>query len=212
MLGIIVLIILGIVSIINLYGEYGGKLKLRYFSKPILMPLLIVYYVVTVQDINVLIILALLCGLAGDVFLMKEEKLNVMLGIGSFFLGHVFYITYFLISIDFIFPPYFYLLIIPYIVVIIILFKLIYPYMGDLRIPGFLYMIIITLMSFTTAIRYDAVTLVPYLLPLFGSLLFIASDTVLALGMFKTKIKYGDVIVMLTYILAQTLITIGVTI
>jgi len=84
--------------------------------------------------------------------------------------------------------------------------------MGDLRIPGFLYMIIITLMSFTTAIRYDAVTLVPYLLPLFGSLLFIASDTVLALGMFKTKIKYGDVIVMLTYILAQTLITIGVTI
>ena len=211
MIRIIILIILGIVSLVNLFGEYKDSFILKCLSKPLLMPLLIAYYVLTAQDINILIILALFFGLLGDIFLLKSEQLNIMLGIASFFLGHVFYITYFLISIDFTFPPYFYLIIIPYIIIILGLFKLLYHHMGELRIPGLLYMIIITLMSFTTAIRYDAVKFIPYLLPLIGSLLFITSDTVLAIGLFKKEVKYGGVIVMFTYILAQTLITIGVT-
>jgi len=46
-------------------------------------------------------------------------------------------------------------------------------------------------------------------MPFVGSLLFMASDSVLAINTFRSKIPRGDVYIMSTYVTAQVLIVAG---
>ena len=48
-----------------------------------------------------------------------------------------------------------------------------------------------------------------FYMPFIGSLLFMASDSVLAINTFRSKIPRGDVYIMSTYVTAQVLIVAG---
>src|SRR5688500_5839817 len=87
-------------------GAYIAGIQLsnqtiQYISKPLLMPLLAIYFITSVSGIpsylKTWVIAALFFSWAGDVLLMFEEKdkLFFMLGLSAFLFAHIFYIMLF---------------------------------------------------------------------------------------------------------------------
>lgn len=187
--------------------------KGRCYTKPFLMPLLAIFYMLSATQINRLIVIALVFGFIGDVFLMwPERKNNFMFGLGAFLIGHICYVVLFKQSIPYIkdIPLWFYLITIVYVMGATIVMKKLINYLGDMKIPTFIYMMIILLMSFTSLARIWFMDMnISFLLPFIGSLFFLCSDSMLAFNTFKGKFKNGNVYIMLTYVLAQALIVGG---
>ena len=91
-----------IIAIIEIFGEFKENAKIIYISKPTLMPLLILFYIFVVIEtssidrVNWLIVVALIGGMGGDIFLMlKDEDKWFLPGMGSFLINQIFYTIYF---------------------------------------------------------------------------------------------------------------------
>jgi len=200
------------ISSLHIYYEAIKNKKGSHLTKPLLMPLLILFYLTSTNEINYLLVISLIFAFFGDVFLMWSKKeFNVLMGITSFLLGHLLYIFLFINSTSMLkdIPYMFYLLLIPYVLFDLYLIKKLFPSMKTMKFPSFIYMSIILIMSFTSLSRIWSVSFLPFLLPFIGSIFFIISDTLLAFDMFKYKHKDNNVVVMITYIVAQLLIVLG---
>ncbi len=183
-----------------------------YITKPLLMPLLALYYALNNQNINGLILGGILLGWVGDVTLMwpKNEKCFIV-GLGSFLLGHILYIiTFFKIAGDLsYFKPINYLVLIAYGAFFIGMLRYLKGSLGEMKIPVILYMTLILVMSFASFVllflpESTITNILTYKwLPFLGSLLFIASDSLLANQLFKKPFKNDQVLIMITYIFAQ---------
>ena len=100
MIEYIFLVIFFILSIIEIFGEFKDNNKIIYAFKPLLMPMLILFYIFGVIEatgaiftINWLIIVALLGGMLGDIFLMlKNEEKWFLFGMIAFLINQIFYI------------------------------------------------------------------------------------------------------------------------
>ena len=102
MIGFIILIVYFVISVVDIYSLQKQNKKIEYATKPILMPLLIIYYIFMLNFIGIdwLIVLALIGGWWGDIFLMwEDDEKKFMLGMVAFLIGHIFYIISFLISV-----------------------------------------------------------------------------------------------------------------
>lgn len=185
----------------------------RIYTKPLLMPLLAIYYIVSVAEVNKLIVVSLLFGFIGDVFLMwSERKNNFLLGLSAFLIGHICYVLLFVQGNSFVkdVPVWFYLIIIMYFTLARAVMKKLNKYLGDMLIPTYIYMVVILLMSFTSLARVFIMDMsIAFLLPFIGSLLFLCSDAMLGFYTFKGKFKNGNIYIMLTYVLAEVLIVFG---
>ena len=105
----------------------------RCYTKPFLMPLLAIYYILSVAEVNKFIVMALVFGFMGDVFLMwPKRKNNFMLGLGAFLIGHFCYVLLFLQGISFAkdVPVWFYLIIIIYAIGAYAVMKKLTKYLG----------------------------------------------------------------------------------
>jgi len=75
-----------------------GLTTLSYITKLLLMPSLLAYFLSLQTEVGIsalLVILALLAGTLGDALLVNGHKGRLFFaGMGSFFLGHICYITY----------------------------------------------------------------------------------------------------------------------
>lgn len=187
--------------------------KGRCYTKPFLMPLLAIYYISSVAEVNKFIVMGLVFGFMGDVFLMwPERKNNFMLGLVAFLIGHLCYVLLFLQGVSFTkdVAVWFYLVIIIYAIGARAVMKKLTKYLGDMKIPTYIYMAVILLMSFASLARIWVMDMnMSFLLPFIGSLLFLCSDSMLGFYTFKDKFKNGNVYIMLTYVLAQALIVGG---
>lgn len=204
-----VLVIFIITGAINIASSLKNNKLAFSFTKPLLMPLLLLVYVVFAKNINIYIVIALTLGFLGDTFLMGRGGILV-LGVVSFFFGHLFYLTAFLQNINFskleliaYFP------IILYGIYLIIICKNVMPGVKRGRLMLLLYMLAISSMSFSSLLRGYFVKGNSFWLSFIGSLLFITSDSLISISKFKQKMTYAGPIIMLTYILAQTLIIAG---
>ncbi|MFX0187025.1 MAG: lysoplasmalogenase [Candidatus Hodarchaeota archaeon] len=196
------------------------KKILEHISKPLLMPLLVLYYIFGAIAINIdwLIVVALLCGCAGDIFLMLENKDKWFIyGMAAFLLGHIFYIISFLLSVGvniIAFPIYGYVLLIPVIFILLLTFPKYKDHMGDLKIPVYIYMVAILTMHVTAILRLALFEIYCpcFFLVWFGSILFMISDSMIAIDTFNKEMKIPNIriYIMLTYILGQFLIVQGV--
>jgi uncharacterized membrane protein YhhN len=165
-----------------------------------------------VAQYNWLLILALIFGYLGDIALMiGREGKWFMMGLGSFLIGHIFYIIAFLLSITDItqFPIWGFLLFIPSIGVALIFIYMIKGKMGDLQKPTLIYIIVITVMSLTATLRFAELQGPSFLMVWIGSLLFMIADGIIALDKFHKEIPHSRVYVMIPYGLAQFLIVQG---
>lgn len=193
-----------------------NKVKYRrgvQLTKPFLMPLLLVLYLLLTPVPEYLVILALICGFVGDLALLWVERHAAMLtGLVAFLIGHILYVVVFLDSTHFltIVPTWVFLLTIPYIIYGIWVYRKLAESVGTMKFPVLMYLVVILTMSFTALSRFWAGSLaVAVWLPFVGSLLFMISDTVLALHIFRREIQHGNVWIMATYVAAQMLIVFG---
>lgn len=198
------------VSVLHLVACYKRYPKIRSVTKVFLMPLLCALYLVAAPNVRLLIVAALLFGWIGDIFLLfKSGKLFMLLGVVAFALGHVFYIGAMLSAYP---SPHILMLISIAICAVWMTFvyKKLLPYAPkSLKKPGFLYAL---LLSGTTlsALYVLLVTQSPaYLIAFIGGLFFMLSDTLLIGQQYRKELKHGNFYVMLTYILAQGLLILG---
>lgn len=207
------IILLGffVASILNIISEKFYLKRLKFLSKPLLMPLLAFYYYFAADYFYVFVVVALFFGFLGDVFLLNAKKqLIFVAGMISFLIGHLFYINVFIQQIDF---NQIELWIFAFIFVYVFLARLVYKKLSiadhPLKIPALTYMIVLLLMSYISFLRFFSVDGFDFWLPLIGSILFLLSDAIIAFVNFVIKKdKYGS-LVMTTYISAQFLIVTG---
>ncbi len=219
---IILLVLLIFFSLLHLLGEFLidiGKEKfiiVRYLTKPFLMTLLLLFYVIGNVNINWLISIAIIGGFVGDIFLMlpDPDKTRKWLRVGlvSFLLGNLLYISAFIyIAGDFVhFVWWSVLLAIPFVIAAIMIHPRLTKHTGKMTTAVTIYIIVIGLMGISTTLLFGYGTLEGIILLYVGAWLFIISDILNGYAKFVTVFKYERVITMFTYIAGQLMIVLGV--
>ena len=211
--GLIILFFLLLIA--DIIGIELDNLLLQYISKPLLMPVLAVYFlshtVRTAQRLEVWIIGALFFSWAGDVLLMFQEKIPdfFLFGLAAFLVAHIFYIVFFHkvrvqegISGKLI-------LLLPVALYYAGLIIWLSPYLGDMALPVRIYGIVISFMLMLALHMLYSRNRKAGSLLVTGALLFVISDSVLAINKFYHPFGQAGLVIMLTYGLAQLLIVKG---
>lgn len=195
-----------------LIAEGIGKKWLRYATKPLLMPLLLFFYLINTSLVEAVLIIVLCFSFMGDFLLMWPEKKTFFIaGLSSFLLAQIAYIVFIIGKLPEIsqLPYWVWFLAVAYIVTGIIIYKALLPYLHDMKIPVIIYMLSLLGMSFLSLMLYMSHESKAALLAFAGSLLFIASDTILAFHSFKKPYRLTAVWFMFTYIAAQMFLIFG---
>jgi uncharacterized membrane protein YhhN len=131
-----------------------------------------------------------------------------MLGLVAFLLAHVMYIITFLKQKNTLQQPF------TFIAILLVyasgLFYLLKGGLGAMLIPVVIYMLAILTMATTAYLRKGTVTHLSYTMVFIGAVLFMVSDSLLALNMFYKPFPFANIGIMLTYALAQFFIVIGI--
>ena len=179
------------------------------------MPLLIGFFIFGTKDLfsslKKWIVLALVFSWAGDVLLMFESTNSnfFIFGLVAFLIAHIFYILFYenVIREEKVSKNYWWFL--PVIIYYVALIYILSPNLGDMKLPVRIYGIVISYMLIkalqTGGIKnFGAATLM-----IAGAVLFITSDSILAINKFYELFQYAEIAIMLTYGIAQLLITLG---
>jgi uncharacterized membrane protein YhhN len=189
--------------------------ELQYVFKSLIIPVLASYFVSQTRTITTAlkkwILLALFFSWAGDIILMFQDKqeLFFLLGLGSFLLAHVFYIVFFHnirvkenVKSNI-------LLLLPVVIYYAFLISWLSPYLGDKKIPVRIYGIVISFMLLLALHMMFIKNKTAGRLMLFGALLFVISDSILAINKFYESFEAAGILIMLSYGLAQLFIVQG---
>ena len=219
MIELIFLILFVIAAIVEVYGEYKDNIKIEFSIKPLLMPLLILFYVFGVIEgaslarVDWLIVVALIGGWAGDVLLMqKDQEKWFLFGMIAFLVNQVFYIISFFLSISNItnFNPTGFYLLGPVLLILLFMLPRFINKAGEMKIPVLVYLVAILLMHVVAILRLGEFQGLPFILVYIGSISFIVSDSTIAVDKWDKEVPNGRPIIMTTYILAQFYITLGI--
>jgi len=148
---------------------------------------------------KILIILALCFSAAGDILL---EQGFFIYGIGAFLIAQLNYATYFVRSWQSIkrrWP-----LTVMLIAYVMLMAFILTPNLGDLQIPVFAYLIVIAFMGLL-AVQSQ----LPFIWAVAGVLIFITSDSLIAIDRFLHPIPMSSYFIMITYYVAQWMIVTG---
>ena len=219
MIEYIFLVIFFIIVIVEVFSEYKDNKKLEYCTKPLLMPLLILFYIfgviegASIARVDWLIVVALIGGCAGDIFLMlKNQEKWFLFGMGAFLVNQIFYIISFFLSITNItnFDTWGLFLLGPVILMLIFMIPRFINKTEDMKIPVLVYLGAILLMHVVAILRLAEFQGLPFILVYVGSISYIFSDATIAVNKWDTEVTHGRLIIMTTYIMAQLFITLGV--
>lgn len=200
--------------IAELLLTYTGNETMRYITKPLLMPLLCVYFLASVKNtagFNRSIIAALFFSWVGDILLMFDSRSSLffILGLSSFLIAHIFYIFFFhAVRIAEAIKPKGFLLI-PVVVYYAVLVSILSPGLGDMKLPVRVYGVVICFMLMLALHMFFIKNKKAGLLMVSGAFLFVISDSILAVNKFYISFSEAGVLVMLTYGIAQLLIVEG---
>jgi uncharacterized membrane protein YhhN len=185
-----------VASAVDLVGVLAGIPFVHLVAKPLLMPLLAGY--AAARRGPRLLIAALLFGWGGDTFLLADADAAFLIGMGSFAAGHVCYLWYFGRARGSLTAG------LVYAAVLTAFIALLWPGLpAPMRIPIAGYSLLLTAMAYRagTLGRYAAT----------GGALFLLSDALIATGIADwPQLPAPDFWVMLTYLAAQFLLTVGV--
>lgn len=181
----------------------------RFVSKPMIMISLIGYFLsqmksrLLVDRTQLIFLIALCAAFAGDVLLLFEDKF--MFGLIAFLIMQVLYSISFLRNYKSRNGVHVFGIIL--IALCSIIFFQLWPMLEDLRIPVLIYIIAIAFMAYSAFARDQKSS--GYWMVFGGTVLFLISDTALALDQFMQDIDVGKITVMTTYAMAQFLIVRG---
>lgn len=195
-----------IVAIAQIWAIISGNDILRIYTKPLLLTLVAVVYLVSVIKPNFWYVLGMFFCFIGDVLLMFNGSDFFMFGIAAFLLAHIVYIkitsgflpshlTFKIISSAF-----------PFVIFFGVLMFLVYPNLEQMLIPVAAYGITISTFGSVTFLNYRSEKSTENLWLFIGAILFILSDSLIGLDKFYQSNEIYSVAIMVTYILAQFLI------
>ncbi|WP_428225792.1 lysoplasmalogenase [Flavobacterium sp.] len=202
------------VSIFYLLLLLLDKIDFAWYLKPVLVPFLI-YETFTAATFKTkkILLSALFFSWVGDVVLMFADKgeLYFIFGLVSFLIAHILFIVLF--SKQEKVRPDSKLLVGGVLLVVLYLWGMLYvlfPSLGDLKIPVTVYASTISLM-FIMAIKGYFNWKTPHNVTiLLGAIFFVCSDSILAINKFHMELPKSGFLIMSTYITAQFLITKGI--
>lgn len=205
---------LGVLVPLNLIGQVFELKILTDISKPMLLPCLAVLFFTETKGISsklkIGVFGAIIFSWVGDIALMYDEEIPVffIVGLCGFLIAHLNYLWVFIKSKRGVNSGSWLHWIGISILVVYTLFLLfnLWPYLGEMKVPVFVYALVLFGMGVGALIRkpgsgYNGV--------LVGAILFIISDSILALNKFRSPIHLGGFWVMLNYTLAQVFIVLG---
>jgi uncharacterized membrane protein YhhN len=204
-----------LIIIAELIAIYNQDLYpwLEYISKPLIVLSLIFYVLQSSKGLSIpfkkLILTALLFSWFGDIFLLfTDTKPTFFLyGLIAFLISHLFYIIAFTKTahkpLDIpLYKRHPWTLLIPYGYAAYVYAEL-KSDLDEMSIPVLIYVVVISTMLAVAMNRYGKVSTASYFWVLCGAVLFVASDSILAINKFHHTIEYSRYLIMLTYMLAQ---------
>ena len=209
------LILFLVVFAANLADRQFNNGQLEYYFKPLLILVLAVYFIsqtnMIATNLKKWILFALFFSWAGDILLMfgPKDKMFFLLGLSSFLLAHIFYIVFFhFIRVGERIKGNPWLLVVV-VIYYALLINLLSPYLADMKIPVLVYGIVISFMFMLAMHMLFIQNKTAGKWMMFGALLFVVSDSVLAINKFYQSFEEAGMIIMLTYGLAQLFIVQG---
>lgn len=204
-----ILVLLAILtSSIHIWAEYRGPRLHVYIFKPLTMVLILLIAILGHAALPIyrhMIIAGLVFSMAGDVFLMLPSD-RFVAGLVAFLIAHFFYIAAFMSEIStLIWWP-----LIPLVTYGIVIYITIAPYLGKLKLPVLIYIVVILMMAWLAWARWSHTSQGGTLLACVGAFLFVISDTILAINRFRKSFKLARALNLSTYYAAQCLIAYSV--
>lgn len=191
-------------------GDFLKKPVLKYIFKPLTTILIITLALYQQAEVSeaykYLIIAALVFSLAGDIFIMLPTDKFVQ-GLASFLVAHIFYILAFTSG----FGPFFewpYLL--PALIYTLVFLRILLPKTAELKIPVLIYSMVLMIFLWQAMGRAFYLADNNSLYVLAGSILFVASDSVLAYDRFVKSFKYSQAFILSTYWAAQLFLALSI--
>ena len=195
-------ILLVFVFALDLFFIFNNQTEMRFFTKPLLIPILILIYVSKTQleklKLDQPFVIGLVLSFFGDLFLLFEW--GFLLGLGSFLMAHVFYIISFKNKVQHQIWKFWPIILSLYAAILLVF---LYPYLNEMKIPVAIYAVVICTMMYS-AIKTNNRNLI------IGALLFVISDTLLSVNLFVQSFLILNFLVMITYILAQWFLVKGI--
>jgi uncharacterized membrane protein YhhN len=186
---------------IHIRAEYRGPRLQVYIFKPLTMGFILLIAILgqgTSPFYKYMIISGLVFSLAGDVLLMLPSD-RFVAGLVAFLSAHLFYITAFLSEIgSLIWWP-----LVPLTFFGVVVYSILAPSLGRLRLPVLIYIAAILIMAWLAWERWIQAGQTGALLAAVGALLFILSDTILAVNRFRWTFTAARALNLATYFTAQ---------
>jgi uncharacterized membrane protein YhhN len=209
----IIYFLIGIIAIILLEQPsfYPG-----FTAKALIIPVLVILFIINLNPfsnrLHWLMIAGLLFSWAGDITLefTGSNQNYFIIGLVCFFLAHIMYLTVFIITPgnNTLLTKRYYLLL-PVLVYGIVLVTWLYNDLADMKAPVIVYTIAILSMLSGAINRKYKVNAKSFSLVLTGAILFVISDSAIAVNKFIHAFDSSGIVIMSTYIAAQYLIVTG---
>lgn len=206
---------------LEIYAEITQNLEMVWFTKPLLMPILLVLFLLNAsrnpRAERIFFTGALIFSLAGDVFLMFKREDLFVFGLASFLIGHLAYILSFRgrIGDARVSRGTKMATALPFLLFVLGFLSFLYPYIDatpetrPLFVPVAVYSSVIGLMGYTALLRRKGVSAQGFWWVAGGALLFIVSDSCIAVNKFVSPMAQPGLVIMATYGVAQFLMTVG---
>jgi uncharacterized membrane protein YhhN len=196
-------------AILTILASYQNRQLTLYLFKP----LTIVFIIIIALQPNYpasafyryAIIAGLCLSLVGDLFLMLPSDRFIQ-GLVSFLLAHICYIAAFLYESNRALSG---LDLIPFLIYGALMLRILWPHLGKLKVPVIVYMLAILLMGWAAATRYILTGQPGNLFAFVGAILFIISDSALAVDKFRGHFRSAQLLILSTYFTAQWLIALS---
>ena len=194
----------------HIRAEYLGPHYHIYLFKPLTMVFILLIAMSKARKAPVFyayaIIGGLLCSMAGDIFLMLPSD-QFIPGLVSFLVAHLFYIGAFTRGRRFRFS---FWSLLPFVVYGILIFIFLSPGLKAMKLPVLAYIVVILMMGWQGWERWNDTGQRLALLAFFGTILFIISDSVLAINRFRQPFELARALTLSTYFTAQWMIAFSI--
>ena len=193
-----------------------GNFEAHYAFKPAIVLALMGYYWLEARERSSTFLRALFFCWLGDCLLMFTGlgELYFILGLIAFLIGHLFYIFCFRQMVwdheSQVLPTQKVRYVLPILLAGTGLISVLYPMLGSMKIPVMVYSVVIMLMASYSLFRLGRTTRPSFTWVFIGALLFMVSDSMLAINKFYSSFYLASVGIMVTYISAQYMIVKGV--
>ena len=195
-----------LVAIADVYAVITANKSVEMLCKPLLMTTLVTVYLTAVNKPNFWFVSGLFFSFWGDVFLLDKEQFFVF-GLGSFLLAHFIYIK---ITVSFLEKELTSKMIsssIPFVLLFAGLLLLIYDNLGEMLVPVIVYGLTIATFGSCAFLLYRQQPSKEHAWLFLGAVIFIASDSLIALNNFYSPKHLFDIAIIVLYIIAQYYIT-----